>query len=186
MKNYTLLLMSYSFSSFSGGILGPIYAYFVLKVGGGILETAGAMAAFSIAGGITTFIVTRLNSSQRFNLWLLGIGWFFWVLSVTSYGFIDSVPKLLLAEILSGLGSAFSSPVFDAEFSEESSHNLLIGWGNFEAITSIITGIAALVGGSIAYYFGFKALIHLMIVTAICSFAILLCFIKNKSDELKA
>jgi hypothetical protein len=185
MKNYTILLLSYSFSSFSGGILGPIYAYFVQKVGGGILETAGSVAAFSIAGGITTFIITRLNRTQKYNMWLLGVGWFLWLLSVMGYACIDNVPKLFIAEILSGLGSALSTPVFDAEFSHESSHNLLIGWGDFEAITSIISGIAALVGGAVAYYFGFQALIYLMILTAIASFIVLLYYINKKIIEEK-
>lgn len=182
MQKYKLLLWAYNFSTISTGILGPIYAYFVMKVGGGILETAYSMAIFSIASGSATLLATRSGLYHKYKVECLYTGWLMWVLGTISYLFIDSVTTLLIAEILNGLGSALSNPIFDAEYSQAASADLVTGWGDFEGLTNILTGLSALVGGAIAHHFGFKMLIYLIIFTAIISFAILVNAL-SKPDE---
>lgn len=184
MTKQQVLLLAYTFSAFSGGIFVPIYAFFVQKVGGGILETASAIALFSLASSFTTLIMITYNITQKYNLVIFKIGWFLWMISIFSYLFITNVSQLFIAQIFNGLGNALSTPIFDAEFSKDSAQNMLVGWGNFEALTSLITGIAALLGGLIVHAFGFNILIYLMCMTACISFIILLRYIKLKKLDL--
>ncbi len=180
MKNYHLILLSYALSMFSDGILIPIYAFFVQKVGGGILETAGAVSAFSIVAGMTTIVITRKPWESHHRLLFLWSGWFLWLLGVISYLFIYNVETLFVAAILTGFGAALSNPALDAEFSEASADNLFQGWGSFEGINNIVSAVAALFGGIVVIRFGFDVLIYSMIVTATASFAVLTYFVRQK------
>jgi len=180
MKKYQIILWAYGLSMFSDGILVPIYAFFVQKVGGGILETAGAVSAFSIVAGITTILITRKPWNAQHKLRFLWVGWLIWLLGVISYLFIYDVQTLFAAAVLTGFGSALSNPALDAEFSEATSADSFAGWGSFEGINSIVSGIAALSGGVVVVRFGFDTLIYCMIVTATASLAVLVYYVRQK------
>lgn len=180
MKSHHIILWSYALSMFSDGILVPIYAFFVQKVGGGILETAGAVSAFAIVAGTTTILITRKPWSAQHKLRFLWAGWLIWLLGVISYLFIYNVETLFVAAILTGFGNALANPALDAEFSEATSGDSFAGWGSFEGINSIVSGVAALLGGVVVIRFGFDTLIYGMIVTASASFGVLVYYVRRR------
>jgi MFS family permease len=180
MKSHQIILWSYALSMLSDGILIPIYAFFVQKVGGGILETAGAISAFSIVAGITTILITQKSWNAQHKLRFLWVGWLIWLLGVISYLFIYNVETLFVAAILTGLGNALANPALDAEFSEATSGDSFAGWGSFEGINSIVSGVAALMGGVVVIRFGFDTLIYCMIVTAAASFGVLVYYVHQR------
>jgi uncharacterized membrane protein len=53
------LLFADSFSILALGMFGPIYAIFVERIGGYILDAGGAYAAFAIASGVFIFLISR-------------------------------------------------------------------------------------------------------------------------------
>ncbi len=179
-KNYlTLLIAAYSISTFSQGILAPIYAFFVLKIGGGILETSLAFALFSIVTGVATILIYRTKASRTYQKEFLCFGWFLWVISIIMYFFVTNIYTLFLTEVLSALGSAISSPAYSAEYSKQTLDDLSGGWAIHDGVSTIFYGIAGLSGGFIASQFGFPTLILFMTILATTSFFIILYYSYN-------
>lgn len=187
-KNYLkLLITAYSFSTFSQGILGPIYAFYVQKIGGGILETSYALAIFSIVTGLVTLLIYNTKTSEKYHVEFLCIGWLLWLISVIMYFFVKNVLMLFLTESLSALGSALSNPAYDAEYSKQITHNVAKGWALQEGITTIFYGLACLTGGFIANSFGFPILMLLMTFLSTISFLLILYYVfETKSKKISS
>lgn len=185
MQKYyiNLLIASYSISTFSQGILAPIYAFFVLKIGGGILETSIAVALFSIVTGVSTILIYRTKASKTYQKEFLCFGWFLWVISVSMYFFVTNIYTLLATEILSALGSAISNPAYDAEYSKQTIDNLSGGWAIHEGVSTIFYGLACLCSGFIASQFGFPMLILFMTILASISFFMILQYVYNAKSS---
>lgn len=183
-KNYIYIItFAYAFSTFAHGILMPIYAFFVQKIGGGILETSWAIATFSIITGIGTILIHKTTLSHTYSKHFLWIGWFLWLLSVSVYFLMQNIWMLYVSQLLNGLGTAMSEPIYDAEFSRITASNPSAGWAFFEGVTSIFAGIAAIAGGFIAAWYGFDVLIYCMITVATSSFFLIVYYTRNNFNN---
>ncbi|MES2223782.1 MAG: MFS transporter [Patescibacteria group bacterium] len=178
---YRILVLSYAISTFAEGIIGPIYAIFVQKIGGDILEATGAVATFLIVSGIATMIIHRSSWSQKHRKLLMVLGWFIWVLGIAMYLVIADVFTLFMAQVLIALGNATANPAFDAELDDHTDAKIKsYEWGIFEALQDILSGIAAIFGGLIATFFGFEVLIYFMIASATLSFVLILYYMNMR------
>lgn len=174
-----ILTFAYAFSTFASGILMPIYAFFVQKIGGGILETSWAIALYSMLCGIGTIILYKTPWSRQYPKQFLWIGWLLWLLSMVMYLVMQNLVVLYLSQILNGIGDAMCEPIFDAEFSQEASTNLAEGWALFNGATSIFSGIASFIGGFIAAWYGFDVLLYCVISIATLSFFLILYYVRD-------
>ena len=172
-----LLIYAYAFSTFASGILMPIYAFYVKKIGGGIIETTWAIGLYSVLCGIGTIYIHKTNWSRKYRKNLLWIGWLCWVLAMSSYLIIKTILVLYVAQILIALSEAITEPIFDAEFSERASANFSDSWALFNGVISIFSGIATFAGGFIATYYGFDALLYCVIAMASLSFFLIVYYI---------
>lgn len=183
-KYLYLAISAYAASSFSQGVFTPVYAFFIQKIGGGIIETSWAIGVYSIVTGIGTILIHKTAWSQRNRFTLLWVGWFFWLLSIAVYSVMTNVYMMYVSQILGALGVAMEEPIFNSELSKQASSNLSLGWALFGGMTEIFTGIAAIFGGIITKYYGFEVLINCMIAIALLSFFMIIVYIKNnKSSE---
>lgn len=182
---YKILVASYSLSTFSEGILLPIYAIFVQKIGGGILDAAGAVATYFILQGVVEILIHKTKWSQRRRMQLMTWGWLLWLLGIGSYLLISSVPMLFLAQILTALGNAVANPAFDAELAEKTDKSISsYEYSVYEGLQDIFQGIAAILGGLVATQFGFHSLIITMIVTATISFLLIVHYTRFKRKTI--
>ena len=179
---YRVLISSYAVSTFAEGIIMPIYAVFVQKIGGTILDTSGAIAVFLILNGVAIIVIHRSQWSQRHRTLLLIFGWLVWVIGIAAYFVISSVATLFMAQVLVALGNAIADPAFDAELDDHTDEKLKsYEWGLFGALQDILNGVAALTGGLIAGFFGFRALIFCMMVAATLSFMGILYYVRARN-----
>ncbi|MCU0660151.1 MAG: MFS transporter [Candidatus Pacebacteria bacterium] len=184
---FRLLISSYGLSTFSEGIIIPIYAIFVQKIGGDILEASGAVAVFYIISGISTLLIHRLQWSQKNRFLLLTFGWFIWLVGIGAYFIISNITTLFIAQVLAALGNAIADPAFDAELEDNTIDAVeTYQWGQFEALKDIFQGVAAFIGGFVAGIFGFTALIGIMVATATISFVMILWYVKRKKRSAKS
>lgn len=184
-KKYLYLIISaYAASSFSQGIFTPVYAFFVQKIGGGILEASWAIGAYSIITGLGTILIHKTSWSQKNRLTLLWLGWLFWLLSIIVYAGMNNIYMMYLSQVLGALGVAMEEPIFNAELSQRASSNLSVGWALFGGITEIFAGIAAIAGGVIATVYGFEVLINCMIATALLSFLLIVFYIYTHQQTI--
>jgi len=136
---YKFLITSYSLSTFSEGILMPIYAVFVQKIGGDILDASGAIAVFFITEGVFTILIHRFKWSDKHRTFLLVSGWIVWLLGVFSYLFVSNMLILFAAQVLMALGNATADPVFYRELSDNTDkRNKEFEWGFFEGVKVIL------------------------------------------------
>ena len=176
---YKLLVTAFSISSFSEGIILPIYAIFVQKVGGDILDAGYAMGIFLITDGLFTILIHRLKWSPTQRLFLMVLGWIVWLVGIFMYLSISNVWTLFLAQFLTAMGNAIADPVFDQELADHTDKGLEeLEWGFFEGGKSLLDGLAAIIGAGIAAFFGFTVLIYVMIATATISFVLILFYIR--------
>lgn len=142
----------------------PIYAIYVLEIGGHILEAAVAIGLFSLVLGLSTMVFGRIEDiSKDLRRKLVVLGYAIVSLSVLGYYFVRNPIDLFVLQAVMGLGTALVDPGWDALFSR----NVQKGkeateWGMYEGGKEVAIGISAIVGGVLAFTFGFKTLILIM------------------------
>lgn len=175
---YRILVLAFSLSVFSEGILLPVYAVFVQKVGGDILDAGLAMGIFLLTQGLFTILVHRYHWNYAQRIQLMAGGWLVWVIGISLYLAISSVWMLFLTQVLTAIGNAVADPIFDTELASHTDKSREeFEWGFFEGGNDIVSGIAAIVGGLVVSIYGFRTMIYLMIVTATLSFVIILWYV---------
>ena len=68
------LLVVEGFWMLAAGLFGPIYAIFVTRIGGDVIEAGGAYAAFSLAAAAMVFLISRWEDHVRHKEKLIVIG----------------------------------------------------------------------------------------------------------------
>ena len=86
---------------------------------------------------------------------------------------MQNVITLYISQILNALGEATCEPVFDTEFSKKIASNPSGGWALFEGTVSISEGVASVIGGMVATYYGFETLLYCVITVATISFTLI-------------
>jgi MFS family permease len=165
----------------SAAMLGPIYAIFVEKVGGDILDASFAFGIFSFVAFLTTFFSGKYADKHKNNEILLMVGYLILAVGFLSYIFVSSVISLFIVQIIIGFGKALYAPAFDGLYSkylDKGEQNT--EWGLWEGTDYITQSIGAVIGGMIANYFGFNALF--IIMGCLCFIA---AFVVYKETRLK-
>lgn len=160
-----ILLATNSLILFSGAMFGPIYALFVKKIGGSLLDAGLTAGIFALAAGITTLIAGRYSDKIKENELILVFGYTLMGLGFMLYTKINSINSLFLVQILIGFSEAIFWPAFDAIYSK----HLTKGkagreWGAWEAMNYFTAALGAIAGGFIAFKFGFNTLFIIMAI----------------------
>jgi len=162
-KALKVLLATNGLILFAAAMLGPIYALFVEEIGGNLLDASFAVAAFALAAGITTYISGRYADTLREGELIIVLGYLIMSIGFFLYLFVNSIWFLLVVQLLIGFGEAIYSPAFDAVYSRHMS-NTFAGrqWSAWEMMNYFVAAAGALIGGYIAWTFGFTSLFVVM------------------------
>jgi hypothetical protein len=183
---YKVLVSAFTLSMFAEGVILPIYAVFVQRIGGNILDAGNAMGIFLITQGAFTVAIHRLRWSARARVVLMVAGWTIWLAGIASYLLISNILMLFVTQILTAAGNALADPAFDQELADHTDQNLKeYEWGLWEGSKDLIDGVAAIIGAFIAQRLGFRVLIFSMIATATLSFILILWYV-NTLRHIKA
>lgn len=187
MKNtLKILLWSSVFLNLSAGLFGPIYAVFVEQIGGDLLTAGGAYASFSIALGVLVYFLGKWEDKIKHQENLIIWGRLLTVIGTAGYLLIKAPIHLFAVQITLGIAQALTIPAFDSLYSKNLQKGRFASqWGSWEAMTSIVIGIAAIVGGLIAKEFGFKPLFIIMTIIALIALIISLLLKKDVKRMLK-
>ncbi|EKE06880.1 MAG: hypothetical protein ACD_18C00249G0015 [uncultured bacterium] len=163
-----ILLISDSWINLSLGMIGPIYAIFVEEIGGDILDASWAYSVYMITAGVVMYLLSKWEDRAKHKEKFVVLGYALTSIACLSYIFVYNQATLLFTQVLLGLSVAILSPAFDAIYShyvkvkEEASN-----WGLWEALSFIVTGLAAVIGGYMANMFGFRTLFIVMFVISL-------------------
>ncbi|MBR9677345.1 MFS transporter [Candidatus Woesearchaeota archaeon] len=162
-KALRILLITNSLVLIGGAILGPIYALFVEKIGGDLLDASITASVFALVAGLTTLIAGKYADKIKRNELLVAFGYAVMGLGFFLYIFVDSIWFLFAVQALIGFAEAFYAPAFDAVYTKHITQKKAgREWGTWEAINYFSTAIGAIIGGFIVTYFGFNAIFILM------------------------
>lgn len=160
-------------------MLGPIYALFVKEVGGDLLDASLTAATFALAAGVTTFFAGKYADKIKRSQLIIVFGYFIMAIGFGLYTQVNSIYSLLLVQIVIGFGEAIYAPAYDALFSKHLDRRKEgTQWGIWEATSYFTTGIGSILGGFIAYNYGFNALFLTMAVLCLTSSLFLYLFLK--------
>ena len=162
-KYLRLLLLTNGLILISGAMLGPIYALFVDKIGGDLLDASLTGGIFALAAGITSLIAGRYTDKAKNKKIIVSSGYAVMAVGFFLYPFVDSLLFLFLVQVIIGFAEAFYSPAFDALYSNHVTKKK-VGreWGAWESMNYFSAAFGAGFGGFVVTYFGFNAIFILM------------------------
>lgn len=174
-RKLRFLLLSNTLFVFAGNLFVPLYALFILKVGGGA-ELAGELIGLQFfVSFIVGFFVTRLKDKPKLCQYLLMVNYLLRGIAWLLIGLFPSISTLVIAQIIVGISEAIGSPAFNSLFSENLDYKKHIKeWGSWELIKNPVIALSSVMGGFVAAQFGFSSLFLLMSILAFMSLIVYL------------
>jgi predicted MFS family arabinose efflux permease len=156
-KAFTVLLSNYgAITSF--GLLVPIFALFVVELGGTAKDAGIASAIYYFLGGIFMLLLRPLinRSKNRTKYYIFGNG----LQAVCAFLllFVDTLPQLFVLQAIFAFAAALRVPAQRALFGQyEDKGKEGSEWATFEGGNYIIMGLSAAFGGIIAVTLSFDS-----------------------------
>jgi len=185
--NKTLYLLWFSdiFILTGFGLATPIMAIFIKEtiVGGTILAAGIASAIFLSVKALIQIPFSRYIDSHRDRVRWLWTGTFLIITVPIQYLYAKNVLAIYIAQIVYGIGAGLASSAWLSLWSTHLDKNHEgFEWSIYSATVGLGTGIAALIGGLLATFFGFSETIILMGFLSVIGFVILL-FVEYKANN---
>lgn len=166
-KALRILLATNALILVAAAMLGPIYALFVEKVGGDLMDASIAGGIFALTAGLTTLVSGRYSDKIKENELIVVLGYAIMGVGFLLYIWVESIMFLFMVQVIVGLGEAIYAPAFDAVYSKHLEwHKTGRQWAAWESIHYFTAAIGAIVGGGIVTLFGFPVLF--VIMTMLC------------------
>ena len=186
-KELKILLLSSVLFTLAGGMFGPIYAIFVEGIGGDLLTAGAAYSIFAIVSGILIFFISRWEDHVKKQEILVVCGYALNCIGFFGYLITKNPLDLFIVQIIFGAGCAIKSPAYDGLYSKHLEKGKFVSeWGLWESIYMITTGLAAIAGGIIGNFYGFRMLFIIMLFSSIIGFIVSIDLLirKRKSGKL--
>ena len=179
-KALRVLLFTNAMVLVAAAMLGPIYALFVEKIGGNLLDASITGGIFALAAGITTLMAGRYADKIKHDERLVAFGYFFMGVGFFLYMFVNSIWFLFAVQALIGFAEAIYSPAFDLLYTKHVCKTKMGSeWGAWEALNYISLAVGAVIGGIIVTTIGFNAIFIIMGVLSVSSAAYIYFVPKN-------
>lgn len=151
-KPLRILLINDTLVLIAASMIVPIYAVYVDKIGGDILDAGLAAGVFAMVAGVTALIAGKMTDRVKYQGRIVGMGYLLTGIGFILYMFVGSIWQLLAVQVLVGLAQASATPAFDALYTKHigskkraSSRWSLWESGNYFAIAIGSAGGAAIV-----------------------------------------
>ncbi len=169
-RNQKSLLKASLSSNFAFGLLAPIYAIFIDKIGGSILDIGYAYAIFAFVAGLFILIFDNSKFFVKHMRMMIVLGYSLVALCYIGYIFVESPWHLFLIQVIFGLANGILEPSWDSVYSaklDEKQENR--NWSIWAGSINITLGIAAIIGSFIIANYSFNLLFVIMAIFAIAS-----------------
>lgn len=179
-RNIKLLLTASILIHAGANLLAPIYAIYIEKIGGTLLDAGIAVGIYAILKGVFYFILDRLNENKYSKRLMMFSGYSIMGLGYLAYTFAEIPMHVFIIQGIISLGETIINPSWSAiiAISLEKGKERHI-YSHFYGYRALFEGIAAICGGLFAMNFGFDTLFLLMTLFAFSS-GILSIFVNEK------
>jgi MFS family permease len=161
-KVLKILIASSGFYNFSVASLSPIFAAFVLNIGGGVVMASYAWAIYAATVGTLILIFGRFEDKLNKRRVFIA-GRLFTFIGVTGLLFVQSPYHLFGVQAVLGIGAAMMNPTFEALYTRgvRKGHEAF-EWSIWDGSMHIVMSVGAVLGGTLVALFGFKSLFMMM------------------------
>jgi predicted MFS family arabinose efflux permease len=177
-RNIKLLLGSSIFIHMGLNILAPVYALYVQRVGGGILEASFSIGVYALLRGILYFGFAKLKEKPQHHKPLLFVGYSLYAVAYVGYIFAFLPLHLFLIQGLLAFADTILNPCWSAVIATSLTSGKERGiYSQFYGIRSMFEALGAFIGGIAIVYWGFTQTFLLMAAFAMCA-ALLTLFLR--------
>jgi MFS family permease len=173
MKNNRALRVLFTFNSlflFSASLMGPLYAIYVAKIGGGVLLISISTAVFFITSTLFLIFISRWGDKVKEKEYLLISSYLIRAVGYFSYIFLNSALWLVMIQVIFGLGDALGTPTFSALFAKHTNKNEeVMEYSDWTLVANLVMALGAIIGGFVVSIFGFGFLFVAMGVLCLVS-----------------
>lgn len=161
-KSQYILLANYLYMS-GVGLLSPIYALFVLDIGGNGFIAGASWSLYLITAGLFMLLFSKQEDiSKNARPFLVG-GYAVAAMSTFMYLLVSSIPQLFLLQIVHAIGIGILTPSLRAAYAgAQDKTRQAHEWALFDGGIFILQGVAALIGGTLLVTLGFTTLFVFM------------------------
>lgn len=170
------------FEVIARNLFGPVFAAFVLHIGGDLLASGTALAINTAIVGLFIIVSGRVAHKYHTERLQLLIGYGLAALVYFGFTFVKNPHQLFVLEAISGLASAVEVPAFSGLFSElhkDGSHSK--AWGDYFGVMNFVSAGALFASGAIAQHYGFNTLFLTMCAFEFCCMVTALYLFKLKA-----
>lgn len=173
MKNNKALKILFTYNSlfiFSATLLGPLYAVYVNKIGGGLLLISISSAAFFVSSTLFLMFVSRWGDLIKRRDMLLAASYFVRAVGYLAFIFVGNALWLILVQVLLGLADALGTPTFGALFAAHvDKKEEVMEYSDWSIVANLVMALGTLIGGYITALFGFDFLFFVMSLLCVIS-----------------
>ncbi len=162
-KSSKILLLTNWLVLISAGMIAPIYAIYVEKIGWDLMDASIALGLFALTAWIITLFSWKITDKIK-NKILVIIFWYILIwIGFFLYTLVDSITFLFAVQVLIWIWEAIYSPPFDALYWESlKKWERWFGWGVWEFINYFTIAIWAFTGWLMVTYLGFNSIFIMM------------------------
>lgn len=154
-----VLFISNSIFVFAAMLLGPLYAVYVERIGGGVLLVSISTGVFYVSTAVFLIFVARWGDLVREKELMLVASYVIRGLAFLGYIFINSSLTLIVLQVIFGLGAALGTPTFGALFAEHTDKKEeVLEHSDWALISHLVMALGTIIGGFIAASLGFPFL----------------------------
>lgn len=159
-----ILLINDTMVLIASAMIVPIYAVYVDKIGGDLLDAGLAAGIFAIVAGCAVLVTGRISDRSKRKGRILASGYLLSGVGFLLYIFVDNIWQLLAVQALVGLSQAIIAPVFDALYTDHigSKKRTSSRWSLWEAGYYFAIAIGSAGGALIVKLTSFNVLFMLM------------------------
>jgi len=153
------LFVSNSIYLFAALLLGPLYAVYVQKIGGGVLLVSVQQLFFYVSSTIFLLFVARWGDRIREKEMMLVVSYVIRGLGFLSYIFIGSALALILIQVLFGLSESLGTPTFGALFAKHiDKKEEVMEFSDWAMVSNLVMALGTILGGFVVSSLGFNFL----------------------------
>lgn len=154
-----VLFISNSIYMFAALLLGPLYAVYVQRIGGGILLVSISTAVFYVSSTLFLLYMARCGDKVKEKELLLAGSYVIRGLAFLGLIFVNSALTLILLQALFGLGDALGTPIFSTLFARHTNKKEeVMEYSDWTLVANLMMALGTIVGGFVVSGLGFNFL----------------------------
>ncbi len=144
---------------FAALLLGPLYAVYVQKIGGGVLLVSITTAVFYVSSTIFLILMSQRGDEVKEKKLLLAASYAIRGFGFLGMIFVNTALALILIQIVFGLGDSLGTPIFSALFAKHTNKKMeVMEYSDWTLVANLVMALGSIVGGFIVSGLGFNFL----------------------------